>query len=183
MSTNPVIEAVLENEGAYVNHPDDPGGATHWGITEKTARENGYSGDMKDFTRDQAYAILEKNYWYQPGFDKVNALSPALALELCDTGTNMGPSVGIKWLQRWLNAYNQQARYYPDISVDGKIGPLTLDALSAFLKVRGQEGDAVLVTSLNCSQGQRYLDLAENKASNESFIYGWMKGRVRLSNT
>ncbi len=60
---------------------------------------------------------------------------------------------------------------------------MTLDALSAFLKERGQEGDAVLVTSLNCSQGQRYLDLAESKASNESFIYGWMKGRVRLSNT
>ena len=138
---------------------------------------------MKEFTRDQAYAILEKNYWYQPGFDKVYAISPALALELCDTGTNMGPSVGVKWLQRWLNAYNQQGRYYPDVNVDGKIGPMTLDALSAFLKERGQEGDAVLVTSLNCSQGQRYLDLAESKASNESFIYGWMKGRVRLSNT
>jgi lysozyme family protein len=183
MCLNPVIVAVLENEGAYVNHPDDPGGPTHWGITEKTARDYGYTGDMKEFTRDQAYAILEKNYWYQPGFDKVYAISPALALELCDTGTNMGPSVGVKWLQRWLNAYNQQGRYYPDVNVDGKIGPMTLDALSAFLKERGQEGDAVLVTSLNCSQGQRYLDLAESKASNESFIYGWMKGRVRLSNT
>lgn len=90
MSLNPVIVAVLENEGAYVNHPDDPGGPTHWGITEKTARDYGYTGDMKEFTRDQAYAILEKNYWYQPGFDKVYAISPALALELCDTGTNMG---------------------------------------------------------------------------------------------
>src|SRR5471032_3613563 len=79
MSLNPVIVAVLENEGAYVNHPDDPGGPTHWGITEKTARDYGYTGDMKEFTRDQAYAILEKNYWYQPGFDKVYAISPALA--------------------------------------------------------------------------------------------------------
>ncbi|MFF6009247.1 putative peptidoglycan-binding domain-containing protein [Rahnella sp. R3(2024)] len=180
MPRNPIIDAVLENEGAYINHPDDPGGATHWGITEKTARDYGYTGDMKAFTREQAYIILEKNYWYQPGFDKIHALSPALALELCDTGTNMGPSVGIKWLQRWLNAYNQQGQVYPDITVDGKIGPATLNALAGFLRLRGQEGDAVLVTSLNCSQGQRYLDLAESKASNESFIYGWMRNRVRL---
>lgn len=181
MAFNPVIDEVLANEGAYVNHPDDVGGPTHWGITEKTARDYGYTGDMKDFTRNQAYTILEKNYWYLPGFDKVNALSPALALELCDTGTNMGPVTGIKWLQRWLNVYNQQGRYYADISVDGKIGPGTLAALSAFLKLRGPEGDAVLVTSINCSQGQRYLELAESKNGNESFIYGWIKNRIRLS--
>jgi len=180
MSTIPAIDAVLEKEGAYVNHPDDPGGATHWGITEKTARDYGYTGDMQDFTRDQAYTLLEKNYWFQPGFDKINALSPSLALELCDTGTNMGPSVGIKWLQRWLNVYNHQGTDYGDISVDGKIGPATLTALTAFLKLRGNEGEAVLLTSLNCSQGQRYLDLAESKASNESFIYGWMKERVHI---
>jgi lysozyme family protein len=181
MPNNPVIDAVLENEGAYVNHPDDPGGATHWGITEQTARDNGYTGDMRDFTREQAYTLLEKNYWYQPGFDKVNALSPAVAMELCDTGTNMGPSVGIKWLQRWLNVYNQKNTAYNDIGVDGKIGPATLNALSEFLRLRGEEGDEVLVTSLNCSQGQRYLELAEGKVSNESFIYGWMRGRVHVS--
>lgn len=180
MKNNPIIEAVLAHEGAYVNHPDDPGGATHWGITEKTARDYGYIGDMKLFTREEAYIILEKNYWYQPGFDKIQALSPALAMELCDTGTNMGPSVGIKWLQRWLNAYNQQSQSYSDIIVDGKIGPSTLNALSGFLKLRGKEGEAVIVTSINCSQGQRYLDLAESKASNESFIYGWMKNRVHF---
>lgn len=183
MPVNPVIDAVLQNEGAYVNHPDDPGGATHWGITENTARDFGYTGDMKNLTREEAYIILEKNYWYQPGFDKVHALSPALAMELCDTGTNMGPSVGIKWLQRWLNVYNQQGRYYADIGVDGKIGPATLTALSEYLKFRGEEGDTVMVISLNCSQGQRYLELAENKASNETFVYGWMKGRVNPGNT
>jgi len=180
MPHNPIIDAVLENEGAYVNHPDDPGGPTHWGITEKTARDYGYTGEMKILTREEAYTILEKNYWYQPGFDKIYAISPPLAMELCDTGTNMGPAVGIKWLQRWLNAYNQQEQGYSDITVDGNIGPATLTALRAFLKLRGQEGITVLIISLNCSQGQRYLDLAESKTRNESFIYGWMKNRVRF---
>ncbi|WP_324722984.1 glycoside hydrolase family 108 protein [Lelliottia sp. JS-SCA-14] len=178
MSTNSVIEEILKNEGGYVNHPDDAGGATHWGITEKTARNYGYAGDMKDFTRDQAYTILEKNYWFQPGFDKVNQLSLALAMELCDTGTNMGPSTGIKWLQRWLNAYNRKGTDYNDITLDGKIGPATLSALAAFLKIRGTEGEKVMLISLNCSQGQRYLELAESNQANESFIYGWVRARV-----
>lgn len=181
MSVNPVINEVLEKEGNYVNHPNDPGGATRWGITEKTARDFGYSGDMKDFSREDAYTILEKNYWYLPGFNKIDKLSPALALELCDTGTNMGPTVGIKWLQRWLNAYNNMGAYYADIVVDGTIGPATLNALCAFLQKRGKEGESVMLISLNCSQGQRYLELSEKKVTNESFIYGWVKERVNVA--
>jgi len=180
MFTNPVINSVLKNEGGYVDHPNDTGGPTHWGITEKTARSYGYTGKMVDFTKEDAYLILEKNYWYQPGFDKVYAIAPVLALELCDTGTNMGPVVGIKWLQRWLNVFNHEEGHYADITVDGKIGPGTLKALSHFLEKRGTEGAGVLVISLNCSQGQRYLELAEGRTANESFVYGWMKGRINL---
>jgi lysozyme family protein len=180
MFTNPVINSVLKNEGGYVDHPDDTGGPTHWGVTEKTARSYGYTGKMTDFTKEDAYLILEKNYWYQPGFDKVYAIAPVLALELCDTGTNMGPVVGIKWLQRWLNVFNQGATQYADITVDGRIGPGTLKALEQFIQKRGAEGAGVLVTSLNCSQGQRYLELAEGRTANESFVYGWMKGRINL---
>ena len=31
-----VIERVLAHEGGYVNHPKDPGGATNFGITQRT---------------------------------------------------------------------------------------------------------------------------------------------------
>lgn len=92
----------------------------------------------------------------------------------------MGPVVGIKWLQRWLNVFNHEEAHYADITVDGKIGPGTLKALTQFLEKRGTEGAGVLVISLNCSQGQRYLELAEGRTANESFVYGWMKGRINL---
>ncbi|HAF5691027.1 TPA: hypothetical protein G8M91_001219, partial [Salmonella enterica] len=42
------------------------------------------------------------------------------------------------------------------------------------------EGEMILIRALNCSQGQRYLELAEKRQANESFIYGWIKERVRL---
>lgn len=49
-----------------------------------------------------------------------------------------------------------------------------------FLSHRRDEGEMILIRALNCSQGQRYLELAEKRQANESFIYGWIKERVRL---
>jgi hypothetical protein len=53
-----------------------------------------------------------------------------------------------------------------------------LSALAAFLKKRSKAGVGVLITSLNCSQGNRYLELAEARAKDEDNIYGWVSNRV-----
>ncbi|MDQ4651164.1 putative peptidoglycan-binding domain-containing protein, partial [Klebsiella pneumoniae] len=42
----------------------------------------------------------------------------------------------------------------------------------------GKEGEQVLLRALNCSQGARYLELAEGREANEDFLYGWVKERV-----
>lgn len=42
---NPIIDGIIALEGGYVFNPKDKGGATHWGITEATARAHGYAGD------------------------------------------------------------------------------------------------------------------------------------------
>jgi hypothetical protein len=34
--------------------------------------------------------------------------------------------------------------------------------------------------ALNCSQGARYLELAEGRAKPTNFLYGWVKERVSL---
>ncbi len=46
------------------------------------------------------------------------------------------------------------------------------------LSARGKEGEQVLLRALNCSQGARYLELAEGREANEDFLYGWVKERV-----
>ncbi|HGV2852360.1 TPA: putative peptidoglycan-binding domain-containing protein, partial [Escherichia coli] len=112
--------------------------------------------------------------------DQVATLSPDIAAELCDTGVNMGPTVASRMLQRWLNVFNQQGRLYPDMDTDGRIGPRTINALRAYLQKRGKDGELVLVKALNCTQGDRYLELAEKREANESFVYGWMKERVAV---
>ncbi|MCV6943035.1 putative peptidoglycan-binding domain-containing protein, partial [Klebsiella pneumoniae] len=113
-----------------------------------------------------------------PRFDQVAALSTLLADELCDTGVNMGPSVASKFFQRWLTAMNMRGKLYPDLIPDGAIGPRTITALKGYLSARGKEGEQVLLRALNCSQGARYLELAEGREANEDFLYGWVKERV-----
>ncbi|MBQ4783282.1 hypothetical protein F9U38_22515, partial [Pectobacterium versatile] len=106
--------------------------------------------------------------------------SPVIAAELCDTGINMGPSVPSKWFQRWLTAMNDGGRLYPDLIADGNIGPRTITALRQYLVARGLEAERVLLRALNCSQGARYLELAEQRPANEAFLYGWVRERVQL---
>jgi lysozyme family protein len=177
----PFIDSILAAEGGYSDHPADRGGPTMYGITEAVARQNGYDGPMKELPESLAREIYRKRYIVRPGFDKVAAVSPIVAAELIDTGVNMGPAVAAVMLQRWLNGFNAQGSRYADLFVDGRIGEVTLTALRAFLKWRGAEGERVLVTALNCTQGARYLEIAENNPRQESFLYGWLRSRVSLT--
>ena len=173
-----LLEDLLAREGGYVDHPDDRGGPTKFGITETVARAAGWVGAMRDLPRDFAAAIYRRRYWTEPHFDAVAMLSAAVAAELFDTGVNMGPGVAIGFLQRSLNALNRQGRDWRDISIDRQIGPATLEALRRLLAERGKAGEAALLKALNALQGARYIELAEGRAANESFLFGWLTSRV-----
>jgi lysozyme family protein len=108
----------------------------------------------------------------------VRERAPRIAAELFDTGVNMGPKVAASFLQRALNALNRGASDYPDIAVDGHIGPATLAALDGFLRRRGPAGEAVLLKAIEALQGERYLRLAERRPANEAFLYGWLANRI-----
>lgn len=177
-SINALLEDLLRKEGGYVDHPDDRGGPTNFGITESVARAAGWAGSMRDLPRDFALAIYRRRYWSAPGFEAVAAIAPAIAAELFDTGVNMGPGVAIAFLQRSLNALNRQGRDWADLAVDRSIGPATLAALRRLLAVRGAAAEGVLLKALNALQGARYIELAESRAANESFLFGWLDARV-----
>src|SRR3546814_11825275 len=115
-----LIDAVIDREGRYVNHPADRGGPTCWGITEAVARAEGHVGAMRDLPRDMAASIYRRLYWQRPGFDKVALRAPRIAAELFDTGVNMGSAIAAGFLQRALTALNPPARDYPDLAVDNR---------------------------------------------------------------
>ena len=179
LGVDEMIDALIEREGGYVSHPADKGGPTCFGITEAVARAHGYSGAMRNLSRDEAAAIYRRLYWLRPRFDQVAKRSARIAAELFDTGVNMGPAVAATFLQRALTALNRNGRDYPDLTPDGRVGPITLQALNAFLQARGKGGgETVLLRALEALQGERYLRLAERRPANEAFLYGWLANRI-----
>ena len=174
-----LIDALIEREGGFSDHPADKGGATRFGITEAVARAQGYRGSMRQLPREEAAAIYTRRYWLRPRFDEVARRSARLAAELFDTGVNMGPAVATTFIQRALTALNRNGGDYPDLVPDGRIGPRTLAALDAFLELRGKSsGETVLLRALEALQGERYLRLAERRPANEAFLYGWLANRI-----
>jgi lysozyme family protein len=179
MDVDTLIDALIEREGGYVDHPSDKGGPSCFGITQAVARAHGYAGPMRQLPRDEAAVIYRRLYWLRPRLDEIATRSGRLAGELFDTGLNMGPAVAVTFLQRALAALSRGGKDYPDLTPDGRVGPATLAALDAFLQVRGRRsGETVLLRALEALQGERYLRLAERRPANEAFLYGWLANRI-----
>ena len=169
------INHIIEVEGGYVNDPNDSGGETNWGVTVRVARKYGYMGAMIDMPRSVAFDIYSDMYWDAINLDDVEQYSQIIAKELADTGVNMGIGRAAEFLQRSLNALNNQGKLYADLVVDRDLGPSTLYALGAFMKHREE---VVLYRALNCLQGAFYIELSERRQKDERFVYGWLLNRV-----
>ena len=113
------IERVLKHEGGFVDHPNDPGGATNKGITIGTARSvfgNQYTVEsLKNISLRAVYSIYKDRYW-----DVCRAGELPVGLDYChfDASVNSGPGRAAKWLQDTVG-----------VTRDGSIGPKTLDAM------------------------------------------------------
>ena len=97
MTFDEAFDRLLGHEGDFSDHPDDPGGATRYGITERVARKHGYRGDMRDLPIELAKQIARAEYW-----DAVRAdeLSDAVRFDVFDGAYHSSPKQSIKWLQR-----------------------------------------------------------------------------------
>lgn len=174
-----IINGIIEREGDYVDNPDDSGGPTRWGITEREARANDYTGPMQALPRAVAFDIYQARYWNALNLDIIEKLAASIAEELADTGVNMGVHRAGTFLQRALNVLNKKATQYPDLVVDGQPGEKTMKALKRYLFLRGRDGQVVLLRMLNALQGAFYIELAERREKDETFIYGWFRARVQ----
>ncbi len=110
------------SEGGYVNHPEDPGGATDRGITQRTYdawndRMGRRRRPVRGISKAEAERIIEFQY-----LDAVraDALPSGLDYAVADYAVNSGPGRAVKDLQRVLG-----------VRVDGVIGLQTLAAVQA----------------------------------------------------
>jgi lysozyme family protein len=110
---------VLRWEGGYVNHPNDPGGATNKGVTQKVyddwrRRQGLPTRDVRQLEDAEMHAIYEAGYWLPPRCD---LLQRQLDLVQFDTAVNMGVGRAVRMLQGALGC-----------DVDGDFGPATRQA-------------------------------------------------------
>lgn len=183
-----IIAGVLEREGcAYTDRPDDAGGPTKGGITLKTLSE--YLGreasveELQALTHDQEVAIYYHLYVELPGFGAVLGVSQALGEKLVDVGVNCGQPTAIEYLQRCLNVFSDQGQHYARIAQYPHCGPATITALKAYLGARGAEGEFVLLEAIACLQGAHYITVAEARAADQDFVYGWIRARINLGDS
>lgn len=180
------IDSTIQAEGGYVNNKNDSGGETNFGITYNTAMEFGYewknyswSGDINSMPLPFAQDVYAYQYYYRPKINLVADESQLLAKELFDTGVNTGSKVPIKWMQRLLNVLNNKGEYYSDISVDGYLGGGTITAYKKLCAKRGNsQAENIMYNGLNAMQAVHYIELAESREKDESFVYGQLLHRV-----
>ena len=123
-SVQSIAKDIVRREGGYVNDPDDPGGATKYGVTIGTMRRLGLDldrdgdideADVQRLTEAQAIQIFVRHYFEDP---KISRLPDDLQASVFDMYVNSG-SNAVKILQRLLGGFGHP------VSIDGAIGPVT----------------------------------------------------------
>ena len=115
------LPLVLRHEGGFVNHKDDPGGATNKGVTIGTLKRLGIDVDgdgdsdivdLRNLRQSDVERVYKLFYWDAV---KADQLPSGVDYAVFDFGVNSGPARAAKHLQKVVGA-----------AQDGDIGPKTL---------------------------------------------------------
>lgn len=163
-SVEAIAEEILSREGGYVNDPDDPGGATNFGVTIGTMRRlrldldgdgRVTTADVRALDRRQAKEIFIRDYFERP---RIGELPEALQASVFDMYVNAG-AAAIEILQRLLRDIGQA------ITVDGIIGPRTIEAARiAFATAPNHLADAYGIARRNY-----YYALADRRPGSRKY--------------
>ena len=107
---NKIISFVLEEEGGYVNNPNDAGGETKFGISKRSYP----NVDIKNLTKEQAIEIYRKDYWKE----EWEALGFPMAACMLDTSINMGPGRAKRFFDKssdYVSFLQQRLSFYKSI--------------------------------------------------------------------
>ncbi len=172
-----IAEEIVAREGGYVNDPDDPGGATNFGVTVHTMRRLGLdldrdgsvtAADVRRLTRAQAVEIFLEHYFTKP---RLSELPRELQPSVFDMYVNAG-SNAVKILQRLLVDMGYS------VSVDGALGPQSLSAVRAAFDA----APAHVVDAYGIARRNYYFRIADRRAASRKYARtkaggkgGWIK--------
>jgi len=154
-----IVGFVLKHEGYKSNHPDDPGGLTIWGFSQKYYPE--IVKELSSLNERTSYHVAG-DFYHRLFWDKLHCddIPAPLDCVLFDTAVNVGISRAVKLLQEVLGILGC------NIEVDGIMGPETLDCINKI-------NDDPLILTL-CYIGRR-LDYYRTLDNFKVFGKGWVR--------
>lgn len=163
-SVKSIASEIIAREGGYVNDPDDPGGATNFGVTIHTMRRLGLdltgdgqvtSADVRALSAAQARQIFIDHFFHAPGISK---LPEVLHATVFDMQVNAGANA-VKILQRLITEMGFAAR------ADGQIGPKTIEAAQ---KAANAAPDHI-ADAYGIARRNYYYALADRRAASRKY--------------
>ena len=164
LSVRQIAQDIVAREGGYVNDPDDPGGATNYGVTIHTMRRLGLdldgdgridAADVRVLTRAHAVSIFVEHYFRRP---KIDRLPVSLQASVFDMYVNAGANA-VKILQRLL------CDMRIDVATDGVIGPQTIAATKQALAAAPDH----LNDAYGIARRNYYYDLATRRPTSRKY--------------
>lgn len=147
------LEKVLRWEGGRVDDPDDYGGRTCSGITQKTYNQY-FTGDVWNIEPHQVAYIYKIGYWDKIKGDYIQ--NQRIAELLFDFSVNSGVHTAVVKIQMLLN-----------LKPDGIFGPVTLKAIN-------EKNPELLFRELFDVRVAYYKLIVKNRPSNQKFLKGWL---------
>lgn len=176
-SVRQIAQEIVDREGGYVNDPDDPGGATNFGVTIHTMRRLGLdldrdgritSEDVRRLTRGQAIEIFLEHYFTRP---LIAELPEGLHATVFDMYVNAGANA-VKILQQLLVDMGYT------VAVDGALGPQSLAAARAAYRISPDD----MVNSYGIARRNYYFRIADRRVASRKYARtraggkgGWIK--------
>lgn len=174
----PAVEVLLLHEGGFVDHPDDPGGATNYGVSLRWLLSQftveGLNPDTFDFDgdgdvdandiklmpREAAIELYRLKWWNEYGYAQI--ADQAIATRMFSFSVNVGASQAHKFIQRACRACEW------DLVDDGLLGPRSFGAINTIDPQR-------LLPALRAEAAGFYRGLVMKEKGFKTFLNGWLR--------
>lgn len=171
------VRHILKNEGGFVDHPNDPGGSTKYGISLRFLRAADIRvrgsmditiEDILDLTEEKAIEIYKEHFWDPHNYELIN--SQKVATKVFDLCVNIGPRKANSLLQEGANYLLGES-----LTVDSIIGPKSISAVNSC--------DETLLKGYIIQGSMRhYLDLVLKNKDLKIFYRGWINRAIQRYN-